>query len=160
MPSPRRVVESLTKWYPKGGEKYVKRKLTLEREHPRATHDEKLQPSRTLPYSPPTMVLKIRATREIYITHNSRLLLCARARSYLFVGVVDTHSAGNHFVQADGHGDDEIFGFDDVHPSDERYVADETLSVKHQMRRMVRRVGWTVARIIRSVQSPTICASD
>lgn len=57
--------------------------------------------------------------------------------SYLFFGTVHTHFAGNHFVQPDGHGDNEILRFDDVHSPDERYVGDETLSVEHQTRRVV-----------------------
>lgn len=55
-----------------------------------------------------------------------------RYTTYLFVGVVDTHFAGDHLVQANGHGDDEILGLGDVHPPDERHVGHEPLADEHQ----------------------------
>lgn len=59
------------------------------------------------------------------LPYNSNTLIiinyyCLSSLFYLFVGTVDTHSAGDHFEQADGHGDDEILSLDDVHPPDER----------------------------------------
>lgn len=51
---------------------------------------------------------------------------------YLFVGAVaDTHPAGDHFVQADGHGHHKVLGLDDVHPADERHVVHESPGVEH-----------------------------
>lgn len=80
-------------------------------------------------------VLKIRAPSCVL----SAQYFYPRNRTYLFVGIVHSHLAGDHFVQADGRGDDKIFGFGDVHPSDERYVGHQLLRpVEHQTAKRVR----------------------
>lgn len=57
--------------------------------------------------------------------------------TYLFLSVVYAHFAGDHFVQVDGHGDEEILGLDDVHPPKGPDVGRWPLAAEHQTSRTI-----------------------